>query len=67
MRHAWRSARTIHASLERRDDLCYPTGMRFVSYNLLRRRAVVAVTIGATSGCPQVNRLAPAAGKGTIT
>jgi hypothetical protein len=67
MRHAWRSARTTHASLERSDDLCYPTGMRFVPFNPLRQRAVVAVTFGATSGCPQSKSLAGAAGLGTIT
>jgi hypothetical protein len=67
MRHAWRSARTTHASLERSDDLCYPTGMHFVPFNPLRQRAVVAVMFGVTSRCSQANWLAGAAGKGTIT
>jgi hypothetical protein len=67
MRHAWRSARTTHASLERDDDLCYPTGMRFVPFNPLGQRAVVAVTIGATSVCLRRNWLAGVTGKGTIT
>ena len=41
--------------------------MRFVPFNLLRQRAVVAVTIGVTSGCLRANWLAGAAGKGSIT
>jgi hypothetical protein len=59
--------RDSHASLERRDDLCYPTGMRFVPFNLLRQRIAVAVTNGATTGCAWTGGLAGAGGAGRIT